>query len=266
MANYEKDEAICLRVIDFSETSQVLTLLGRKTGVMGLLAKGSRKMAKGGAFSFGAPIDQLARGEVVFIPPRPGAASAQLGTLTAWNLLDHHRDLRQSLPAFYAGQILCEILLALLSPLEPHAELYDEVAAGVAAMGGAQSKRMFLSLAKTILTATGFQPHLETCLVCKTPVRPGVPVQFCPRSGGACCITCPPQSKTLRVDGGVLLALARLPPPSKMMAMPSAKTADAAALRAAADVLMTAILAAAERPLKTRWALDALFGKGKGTS
>ncbi len=264
MASYEKDEAICLRVIDFSETSQVVTLLGRQTGVMGLLAKGSRKISKGGAFSFGAPIDQLARGEVVFISPRAGA-TGELATLTAWNLLDHHRDLRRSLPAFYAGQIVCEILIALLSPHDPQIQLYDEVAAGVAALGGAQSQRIFLSLAKTILTSTGFQPHLENCLVCKKPVRPGEPVQFCPRSGGACCINCPAQSKTLRVDGGVLLALARLPAPGKIIATPVAKAADAAALRAAADVLLAAIMAAAERPLKTRWALDALFGKNKGT-
>ena len=260
MANYEKDEAICLRVIDFSETSQVVTLLTRQAGIVALLAKGSRKMAKAGTFSFGAPIDQLARGEVVFIPPR---GTAELGTLTAWNLLDHQSAVRQSLPAFYAGQILCEVVMALLSPNEPQPELYDELVAGFAALAGTQTKRVFLSMAKSVFTSTGYQPHLENCLVCKTPVRPGVRVQFCPQSGGACCIGCPAQSKTLHVDGGVLLALARLPSPTALLAAAASKPADAAALRAAGAVLVAAIEAAAERPLKTRWALDALFGKSK---
>ncbi|MGC8625256.1 MAG: DNA repair protein RecO [Phycisphaerae bacterium] len=257
MASYEKDEAICLRVIDFSESSQILTLLGRNTGVMALLAKGSRKISKGGVFSLGSPIDQLARGEVVFIPPR---SATDLATLTAWTLLDHQPILRKSLPAYYAGQIICEIIMTLLSPQEPHQRLYDELAMGVAALGGAQSKRICLSSVKNILTATGYQPHLESCLICKTPIRPGVIAQFCPRSGGACCNRCPTQSKPVRVDGGVLLALARLPAPTALLKAPADKPAQAAALRAAAMVLLAAFEAAAERPLKTRWALDALFG------
>ncbi len=258
MASYEKDQAICLRVIDFSETSQIVTFLGRQTGMMRLLAKGSRKMAKGGAFSYGSPIDLLARGEVIFTPPR---GAAELGTLTAWNLLDHQPALRQSLPAFCAGQIICETALALLSIHEPQPQLYDQIAVGVAALGGAETKRVCLSLIKALLIATGYQPHLESCLVCKTPMRPGVMAQFCPRSGGACCTHCPAQSRTVRVDGGVLCALARLPAPDELAGTPSSRPADAAALRMAADVLVAAIQAAAERGLKTRWALESLFGK-----
>ncbi|MDA8376911.1 MAG: DNA repair protein RecO [Planctomycetia bacterium] len=257
MASYEKDEAICLRVIDFSESSQILTLLCRNIGVMALLAKGSRKISKGGTFSLGSPIDQLARGEVVFIPPR---ATSDLATLTAWTLLDHQPILRKSLSAFYAGQIISEIVMTLLSPQESHRQLYDELEAGLEALGGTQNQRIFLSIVKYILTATGFQPHLESCLMCKTPIRPGVAAQFCPRSGGACCGRCPTPSKSVRVDGGVLLALARLPAPSALLPDSVGKPAPAAALRAAATVLRAALESAAERPLKTRWALDALFG------
>lgn len=234
-------------------------MLSRKAGIVALLAKGSRKMAKSGTFAFGAPIDQLACGEVVFIPPR---GTAELATLTAWNLLDHHAAMRKSLPAFYAGQILCEVIMDLLVPHDPQTELYDELSAGFSALGGTETRRMFLSMAKSVLISTGYQPHLEHCLICKTPVRPGVMMQFCPRSGGACCIGCPAQSKSLNVDGGVLLALARLPVPT-LLSSAASKPADAAALRAAAAVLVAAIQAAADRPLKTRWAIDALFGKSR---
>ncbi len=260
MANYEKDEAICLRVINFSESSQVVTLFARQAGLLALLAKGSRKMAKAGTFSLGAPIDQLARGEVVYIPPR---GTAELGTLTAWDLMDYQAAMRKSLPAFYAGQIICEIIMALLSGQEPHTQLYDELAPGLAALGGSQTQRLFLSIAKCILIATGYQPQLENCLVCQSPVRPGIPAQFCPQRGGVCCIDCPVEPKTIRVDGGVLLALARLPMPNALLNAPPSKPADAPAMRAAATVLIAAIQAASDRGLKTRWALDSLFGKTK---
>ncbi len=260
MANYEKDEAICLRVINFSETSQVVTLFARQAGLLALLAKGSRKMAKAGTFSLGAPIDQVARGEVVYIPPR---GTAELGTLTAWNLIDYHPAMRKSLPAFFAGQIICEVMMMLLSGQESHTPLYDELAAGLAALGGSQTQRLFLSIAKRILISTGYQPEMEYCLVCKAPVRPGVPAQFGPQRGGVCCVDCPAESKALRVDGGVLLALARLPVPSTLITAAASKPAAAPAMRAAAMVLIAAIETAADRGLKTRWALEALFGKTK---
>ena len=54
--------AICLRAIDFSETSQVLTLLTRDEGKVRLMAKGTKrpKSKTGGA------IDLLAEGTVVY--------------------------------------------------------------------------------------------------------------------------------------------------------------------------------------------------------
>ncbi len=260
MANYEKDEAICLRVINFSETSQVVTLFARQAGLLALLAKGSRKMAKAGTFTLGAPIDQLARGEVVYIPPR---GIAELGTLTAWNLMDYQPAMRKSLSAFYSGQIICEMIMALLSGQEPHTQLYDELAPGLTALGGSQTQRLFLSIAKSVLIAAGYQPQLENCLVCQTPVRPGIPVNFCPQRGGVCCINCPAEAKTMRVDGGVLLALARLPLPNALLAAPPSKPADAYAMRAAATVLIAAIETSSDRGLKARWAVDALFGKTK---
>ncbi|MHC4433863.1 MAG: DNA repair protein RecO, partial [Planctomycetota bacterium] len=38
-----KDMAICIRAVDYSETSQIVTLFARDTGKIGAIAKGSKR-------------------------------------------------------------------------------------------------------------------------------------------------------------------------------------------------------------------------------
>jgi len=68
-----RQPGICLRVTDYSETSQVVHFLARGCGVVHLLAKGTKrpKSRSGGA------IDLLAEGDLVFTTRSSGA----LGTL-----------------------------------------------------------------------------------------------------------------------------------------------------------------------------------------
>jgi len=58
---------ICLRTVDYSETSQVVSFLTRNTGIVNLLAKGTKrpKSKSGGA------IDLLAEGEMLFSRKNP---------------------------------------------------------------------------------------------------------------------------------------------------------------------------------------------------
>ncbi|MHC4155757.1 MAG: DNA repair protein RecO, partial [Planctomycetota bacterium] len=38
-----KDEAICIRAVDYSETSQIVTFFTRANGKVGAIAKGSKR-------------------------------------------------------------------------------------------------------------------------------------------------------------------------------------------------------------------------------
>ena len=68
MANYVTDDAICLRVLDFSETSQIVGLLTRRHGLVPMIAKGSKRQSKKNSMS--GPLDLLTSGEVVFVPAK----------------------------------------------------------------------------------------------------------------------------------------------------------------------------------------------------
>ncbi len=70
MATYVTDDGICLRVVDFSETSQIVGMFTRGHGLVPLIAKGAKRASKKNVMS--GPLDLLTSGEVVFVPARVG--------------------------------------------------------------------------------------------------------------------------------------------------------------------------------------------------
>src|SRR2546421_241409 len=44
-----RDRCVCLRKVEYSETSQILTLFGREHGLMSVIAKGAHRTTKQGA-------------------------------------------------------------------------------------------------------------------------------------------------------------------------------------------------------------------------
>ncbi len=242
-------------MVDYSETSQVVTLLTRNHGLVPALAKGVRKLAVRSASAFGGPLDLLAEGDVVFLPPRSG----ELATLTAWGVLNHQAAMRRDLAAFYAGQISCEFTIALLSPHDPHPELFDQITAAVGRFHTAQRGLALVAYLKCALAAAGYQARLEACCVCGQAVRPGARVRFIPAMGAVACDNCPIHSPTIPVQSAVILALHRLVPPAQLPHRPPDKPADAAALLLAANLLVSQCQATTDRRLRTAGLLELFF-------
>ncbi len=252
MPNYENDQGICLRVVDFSETSQVATMLTRRHGLVPMLAKGIRKISVKSASAFGGPLDLLAAGEMVFIPPRTG----ELATLTAWQIEDHQPAIRNNLTAFYAGQIICEFTIAMLSPHDPHAGLYIELLATLKLLTGSQASRALIAYLKCVLFAAGYQARLDTCIVCGAAITSGGTVRFLPGHGTVVCANCQCGELNIKAESRIILALYRLAPPSELPQRPLGRSADIAALRAAAKILTAQIESLTNRRLQTADLLD----------
>src|SRR2546427_4348650 len=117
------DRCICLRKVEYSETSQILTLFGRSHGLMRVIAKGAHRTTKAGASKFGGGIDLLDVGDAVFTLD----LQRQLGTLTEWRLCDGHLELRRNLRAIYLGQYAGGLVGVLIEEHDAHTELYDRL-------------------------------------------------------------------------------------------------------------------------------------------
>src|SRR5947208_15639057 len=105
------DPCLCLRKTEYSETSQILTLLSRTHGLLRVIAKGAHRTTKSGSSKFGGGIDLLDLADAVFTH----APEKQLATLCEWTLRDGHLELRKNLRALYLGLYAAELVVLLVA-------------------------------------------------------------------------------------------------------------------------------------------------------
>ncbi|HNX27746.1 MAG TPA: DNA repair protein RecO, partial [Phycisphaerae bacterium] len=100
------DRAICLRSLDYSETSQIIHFLTRENGVVHLLAKGTkRKKSK-----TGGAIDLLCEGEVIYTKKD----SDTLGMLMEFSENVSRSELRKDASRLNAALYAIELVYAML--------------------------------------------------------------------------------------------------------------------------------------------------------
>ncbi|MAC20839.1 MAG: DNA repair protein RecO [Phycisphaerae bacterium] len=166
-----RDEAICVRHWDFSETSQTVSLLLRDHGMMRGLAKGARR--ERGSFSGG--FDLFTRGEIVAIV-KPGR---ELATLTEWTLLETFPVLRRSAAANRAAWYLADLVGRFLQQPEPHPLTWQALLDSLQGMqAGEDVERATLTFQWRLLCDVGYRPRLDLEGI------EGDTVAFSPESGG----------------------------------------------------------------------------------
>lgn len=179
----EKTSAIVLRVVDFSESSCVLTLFTEHFGNIGALAKGARR-PKG---PFDSALDLLAVCRIVFIHK----SSDALDLLTEAKLERRFRAAARDLSRLYAGYYVAELLSDLTDLSDPHPDLYHEADRTLRALDQddpvADTVLRFEVLALRLL---GFLPSLDACAVCGGPVPAVGRVFFGQLAGGVLCPGC----------------------------------------------------------------------------
>src|SRR5438067_13492044 len=97
-----KSLAICLRVVDYGETSQIATFFTRERGKMAAIAKGAKR--KGSRLA--GAIEPLTLVEIVCVRRRD---SASLHTLTELDVRDTYRGARRDLARLYAATYVVEV-------------------------------------------------------------------------------------------------------------------------------------------------------------
>jgi len=150
-----------LRKYDYSETSQILRLLTRESGVVAALAKGSKKEKSG----FGGALDLFYLGPaVVVFRPRAG-----LHLLTAFTVKESFGALRKSLRRYYVACHLAEILTGLTREEEPIAPVFALLTEGLAEIAAVPEEGLAslgAALELRLLGELGFAPALDVCAAC----------------------------------------------------------------------------------------------------
>jgi DNA repair protein RecO (recombination protein O) len=210
-----KTTAIVLRVVEFSETSLVVTLMTRDFGKITALAKGARR--KNSAFE--AALDVLSICRIVFLHKTSDA----LDLLTEAKLERRFRCASYDLQRLYAGYYVVELLAALTDDADPHPELFDLAVETMQQLDDVNQRRDFsdvndqdgvddannhykkinseatnpqigvLQFELRAMEILGHRPMIENCVGCgrrKTDANLGV--DFGLRVGGILCQKCRP--------------------------------------------------------------------------
>lgn len=157
-----QDEAVCVRVWDWSETSQTVTLFARGLGLVRAMAKGSKRppsARSGGAGSaFSGGVETLTRGECwIFVKP-----SVELATLARWDLVETFPALRKDLGAHNVGLFMSEVVLRFAADRDPHPDLYDALVGALRAVGPASTRDAVLArFLWAALNSAGYRPVLD---------------------------------------------------------------------------------------------------------
>jgi DNA repair protein RecO (recombination protein O) len=153
-----KDQAICIREIDWSETSQVVALLTAEHGQVRGLAKGSKRTSPSHMQRFSGGIELLNLGQVV-ATTKP---TAQLATITEWDLQQDFFHLRRDLTAQQLAMYAADLAGAFVPELDPRPSTFHALVQFLADLAEpADREAALLRWQWTVIEEGGFQPELE---------------------------------------------------------------------------------------------------------
>ncbi len=162
-----KDRAVCLRAVDYSETSQVVTLYAEKSGKLSAIAKGSRRPKS----AFEGPIEIFSFGSIVYQPAR----ISRMGTLTEFQQQPLFRGIRSTLYGLQCGLCAAELVEVLTTDTDPNPSLFEAIVqflTDLQATAKTDDQLALLILFQLrLLQEIGLLPVLHQCANCSHPFR-----------------------------------------------------------------------------------------------
>ncbi len=181
-----KDEAICIRCLDYSETSQIVTFFTRANGKISVIAKGSRRPKS----AFDGPIEIFAQGKIVF----SDSTREKLATLTEFEQKPVLMSLSTNLFAFNCCLFAAELTEKMTGDYDPHPQLFDsflQLLHNVNERGDALALLILFQL--SLLKEVGLGPVVSACANCKRRYEmpgAGYEVYFSSSANGLICRDC----------------------------------------------------------------------------
>jgi len=163
----DKDRAVCIRTVDYSETSQIVTFLTRAKGKLTTIAKGSKRPKS----AFEGTIEMFAAGEIVFAV----TDKEKLATLVEFQQQASYTGVRNDLLSLNCALFAGELVNSLIDDYDPHPGLFDFFIQFLKHISRSQNKTETLSLLivfqLTLLNQIGLQPVLDRCSNCSSKFR-----------------------------------------------------------------------------------------------
>jgi DNA repair protein RecO (recombination protein O) len=206
----KKDKALCIRTLDYSETSQIVTLFTKEHGKIDAMAKGSKRDKS----PFDGPIEIFSYGRIVFSEK----GDQKLSTLAEFAQQPRFRGLRTKLCALNCSLFAAELIESFTVDFDPHPELFDQTLQflqnQIEAKNQQSSLAELISFQLALLRHIGSGLVLDMCANCKMTYNAKWPsVYFSSSSHGLICRDCEASfADKIRLDKSAADFLAGLKP------------------------------------------------------
>lgn len=181
-----KDKAVCIRAIDYSDTSQIATFFTEHHGKVDIIAKGSRRQKS----KFGGPLEMFSFGQIVF----SYTEVSNLATLIEFDQLPLASQLAFNLDAMNISLFAAELVYALTEKFDPHKELFESLVEFLKNAEQTKDKKELMILLivfqLSILKETGLQPSIRSCSNCAHEFSDMNYVYFSGSASGLVCRDC----------------------------------------------------------------------------
>jgi len=195
--------AIILHAFKYSDTSKIVRLATREHGVQSAIAKGASRPKS----RFGASLQVLSQGTAHLYL----RATAELQTLSAFDVADQRPALARDLGRYAAASALAELMMRC-APSEPHPALFDFMTAQLDHLAAVPPPRVStagLAGLWAMVTALGFAPTTSACVRDGRALGDGT-VGFSVPDGGFLCGRCARERTTTVLEASDRQALERL--------------------------------------------------------
>jgi len=178
-----KEQAVCIRMIDWSETSQIVWLLTEGRGIVHGLAKGSKRQSPSSIARYSGGIELLTAGQAVGLV----RAGTELANITEWDLQQPYHHLRKNLEAQQLALYAADLVNAMLAEHDPHPTTFEQLTVLLEALAQPEPGDMagaLLLFQWRLLGDCGYRPQLDRDTHTDGPLATQRAYLFDPRTGG----------------------------------------------------------------------------------
>lgn len=177
-------DAIILQVFKYGDTSKILRLLTRTSGVQSVIAKGAANPKS----KYGGILEPFTAGVASFY----ARENRDLHTLGSFELTRSRQALGGDLIRFGGASLIAELIMRS-GIEEPDTQLFDVVSEMLDQIARAPREAVesvVLGVAWALIAQLGFAPSLDSCITCGREIAPDEEVAFDYVAGGVRCPDC----------------------------------------------------------------------------
>lgn len=182
-----RTQAVVLRLLDYGESDRIVTFCTREFGKIRGIAKGAKRSRR----RFANALEPFCRSEILF----SRRSLEGLALIEASDVICHFPMIRADLEKTLIASYLIDLTdhftpedkknVALFGLLNDFLRIIET---------GPVTDALLRFFEIRLLKISGYDPVLDHCLICKTPIGKEALYRFSPVAGGLTCDACPPRN------------------------------------------------------------------------